>query len=65
MGGARTSGRSLALNSIEPALVRETMPKAKMSMQAAVKNQYSGELYTLKVFCIIGIKIKVTIHMLS
>ena len=52
MGGARTSGRSFALNTIVLALVSEMIPKAKMSMQTAVKNQYSGEPYTRKVFCI-------------
>ena len=56
MGGARTSGRSLALNSIVLALVSEMMPKANVSMQTAVKNQYSGELYTRKVFCIKSLK---------
>ena len=53
MGGAKTSGRSFALNSIVLALVSEMIPNAKVLMQTAVKNQYSGEPYTRKVFCII------------
>jgi hypothetical protein len=53
MGGARTSGRSFALNSIVLAFVSEMIPKAKVLMQTAVKNQYSGEPYTRNVFCIL------------
>ena len=52
MGGARTSGRSFALNTMVLALVSEIIPNAKVIMQTAVKNQYSGELYTRNVFCI-------------